>query len=66
VTIDFVIRLPPSRTKKEAIGVVVDRLTKTTHFIPVNVKDSMEKLVWVYTQEVVRLHGVLSNFGKKL
>jgi hypothetical protein len=53
--------LPPSQTKKDAIWVVVDRLTKTTHFIPVNVKDSIEKLARIYTQEVVRLYGVLSS-----
>jgi hypothetical protein len=39
----------------------VDRLTKSAHFIPVNVRDSMEKLAHIYTQEVVRLHGVPSS-----
>jgi hypothetical protein len=61
VTIDFVTRLPPSQTKKDTIWVVVGRLIKTAHFIVVNVRDSMEKLVWIYTQEVVRLHGMPSS-----
>jgi hypothetical protein len=61
VTMDFVTGLPLSQTKKDAIWVVVDRLTKSAHFIPVNVKDSMEKLTRIYTQEVVRLHGVPSS-----
>jgi hypothetical protein len=61
VTIDFITELPPSQTKKDTIWVVVDRLTKSAHFIPVNVKDSMEKLTRIYTQEVVRLHGVTSS-----
>jgi hypothetical protein len=37
---------------------VVDRLTKSAYFIPVNVRDSMEKMAQIYTQEVVRLHEV--------
>jgi hypothetical protein len=36
----------------------VDRLTKTAHFIPVNVRDSMEKLTSMYTHEIVRLYEV--------
>jgi hypothetical protein len=61
VTMDFVTGLPPGKTNKDAIWVVDDRLIKTSHFIPVNVKDSMEKLTWIYTQEVVRLHRVPSS-----
>jgi hypothetical protein len=61
VTMDFVTGLPPSWTKRDAIWVVVDRLTKSTHFILVNVRDSMKKLTRIYTQEVVRLHGVPSS-----
>jgi acyl-ACP thioesterase len=52
VTIDFVIGLPLSQTKKDAIWIVVNRLTKTAHFILV-------KLVRIYNKEVVRLHKVL-------
>jgi hypothetical protein len=59
VTLDFVSGLPPSMINNEAIWVVVDRLTKSAHFIPVNIRDSMEKLTQIYTQEVVRLHRVL-------
>jgi hypothetical protein len=38
--------------------VIVDKLTKTTHFIPVRVKYSLEKLTKLYIWEIVRLHGV--------
>jgi hypothetical protein len=55
---DFVTELPLTQNKKDAIWVVVDRLTKSAHFIPVNVRDSMEKLARTYTQKVVRLYGV--------
>jgi hypothetical protein len=45
---DFVTGLPPYWTKKDTIWVVVNRLTKTVHFILMNVKDSMEKLAQIY------------------
>ena len=37
---------------------IVDRLTKSAHFLPVNVEDSLEKLAQLYVDEIVRLHGV--------
>jgi hypothetical protein len=58
---DFFTGLPPSQTQRDAIWVVVDWITKLAHFIPMNVRDSMEKLTRIYTQEVVRLHRVLSS-----
>ena len=41
-----------------ALWVIVDRLTKSAHFLPVNVGDSLEKLAQLYVDEIVRLHGV--------
>ena len=37
---------------------IVDRLTKSTHFLLVNVEDSLEKLAQLYVDEIVRLHRV--------
>ncbi len=37
---------------------VVDRLTKSAHFIPIKITYTMEKLAQLYIQEVVRLHGI--------
>ena len=37
---------------------IVDRLTKFAHFLPINVEDSLEKLAQLYVDEIVRLHGV--------
>ena len=37
---------------------IVDRLTKSDHFLLVNVEDSLEKLAQLYVDEIVRLHGV--------
>lgn len=55
---DFVTGLPKTTGGKNAIWVVVDRLTKTTRFISVNMSDNMEKVAGLYIREVVRLHGV--------
>ena len=54
----FVTGLPRTRRQHDAIWVIVDRLTKFAHFLPVNVKDSLEKLAQLYVDEIVRLHGV--------
>ncbi|KAK5785564.1 hypothetical protein PVK06_040160 [Gossypium arboreum] len=58
VTMDFESGLPVSASKKDAIWVVVDRLTKSAHFIPVRTDFSMDKLAELYVSQIVRLHGV--------
>jgi len=42
----------------DSIRVVVDRLTKLAHFIPVRIDYNAEQLAKVYVKEIVRLHGV--------
>ena len=55
---DFVTRLPLKQRKHDSIWVIVDRLIKLTHFIPVRIDYSMDKLVELYVDEIIRLHGV--------
>ena len=55
---DFVTSLPRTQMQHDAIWVIVDRLTKSAHFLPVNVEGSLEKLAQLYVNEIVRLHGV--------
>ena len=55
---NFVYGLPRSQKGHDVILVIVDRLTKTAYFLPVNMKYSLKKLVKLYMDEVVRLHGV--------
>lgn len=55
---DFVIGLPLSASKKNVIWVIVDRLTKSAHFIAVKTDWSLQKLAEVYIQEIGRLHGI--------
>src|SRR3954468_17450462 len=47
-----------TQKRKDMIWVIVDRLMKSAHFIPVNQKDNAEKLVEVYVKEIVSKHGV--------
>ncbi|GKB19429.1 putative reverse transcriptase domain-containing protein, partial [Tanacetum coccineum] len=56
---DFVTKLPKTATGQDSIWVIVDRLTKSTHFLPMREDDSMEKLTRQYLKEIVLRHGVL-------
>ncbi|KAG8473004.1 hypothetical protein CXB51_034923 [Gossypium anomalum] len=58
ITMDFISGLPLTPGKKNAIWVIVDRLTKSTHFIPVRTDYSLNKLDELYIREIVRLHGI--------
>ena len=55
---NFVTALPRSPKGNNAVWVVVDRLTKSAHFIPFRVGQSTELLADKYMREIVRLHGV--------
>ena len=55
---DFVVGLPLIGRKHDSIWVVVDRLTKSAHFLPVRTHYSLDKLPEMYIKEIVRLHGI--------
>nr|GEW07597.1 putative reverse transcriptase domain-containing protein [Tanacetum cinerariifolium] len=44
ITMDFVTKLPRTQSRNDTIWVVVDRLTKSTHFLPMNETEPMDKL----------------------
>lgn len=54
---DFFVGLPWTQRKFEAVWVIVERLTKLAHFIPVVTTYYSEELGKVYICEIVRLHG---------
>ncbi|GJV22888.1 putative reverse transcriptase domain-containing protein [Tanacetum coccineum] len=58
ITMDFVTKLSKTSTGQYTIWVIVDRLTKSTHFLPMRKNDSIEKLTRQYLKEVVTRHGV--------
>ena len=61
ISMDFVDGLPRSRKGNTGIWVIVDRLTKSAHFIPVKSKRTAPWLASVYIKEIVRLHGIPSS-----
>jgi hypothetical protein len=58
INMDFIVGLPLTPQKHDSIWVIVDRLTKTTHFIPVHTTYSAERYAEIYIDLVVHLHGV--------
>ena len=57
-TMDFVSSFPLTQMKHDSVWVIVDKLTKSTHFLPVRLDYSMDRLVKLYVKEIVRLHGI--------
>nr|GEY58111.1 DNA/RNA polymerases superfamily protein [Tanacetum cinerariifolium] len=60
ISMDFVTGLPRTQRRHDAIWVVVDRLTKSAHFLPICKDYSVSKLAETFQQEIVRLHGTPS------
>ncbi|GJW93390.1 putative reverse transcriptase domain-containing protein [Tanacetum coccineum] len=55
---DLVTKLPRSNSGYDAIWVIVDRLTKLAHFLPIREDYKTEKLARIYINEIVARHGV--------
>ncbi|KAD4585763.1 hypothetical protein E3N88_23364 [Mikania micrantha] len=78
ISMDFITKLPRTPSGCDTIWVIVDRLTKSAHFLAIKENDKMEKLARIYVKEVVSRHGVpisiisdrdarfTSNFWKSL
>ncbi|GJV76685.1 putative reverse transcriptase domain-containing protein [Tanacetum coccineum] len=58
ITMDFVSGLPRTPSGYDTIWVIVDRLTKSAHFLLMKKRDSMEKLIRLYLKAIVCRHGV--------
>ncbi|GKA31789.1 putative reverse transcriptase domain-containing protein [Tanacetum coccineum] len=58
ITMDFIIKLPKTSSGYNTIWVIVDRLTKSAHFLPMKETNSMERLTRLYLKEVVLRRGV--------
>ncbi|XP_073061751.1 uncharacterized protein [Primulina eburnea] len=58
ITMDFVVGLPRTQKGYNSIWVIVDRLTKSSHFLPVKTTYSMNQYADAYVQEIFRLHGI--------
>nr|GEZ64314.1 putative reverse transcriptase domain-containing protein [Tanacetum cinerariifolium] len=51
ITMDFVTKLPMTSSGYDTIWMIVDRLTKSAHFLPMREDDSMDKLTKLYLKE---------------
>jgi hypothetical protein len=57
-SMDFIVGLPLTARKFDSIWVIVDRLSKSTHFIPVHTNYNVQKYAGIYIAPVLCLHGV--------
>jgi hypothetical protein len=59
ISMDFIVGLPLTTRKCNSIWVILNRLTKSAHFIPVNTNYNIQKYAEIYIARVLCLHGVL-------
>ena len=57
IAVDFITGLPRTSRGNDVIWVIVDCLTKSSHFLPIKKTFSLNRLAKLYIEEVVRLHG---------
>ena len=57
ITMDFVSGLPRTQRGHDCIWVIVDRLTKSAHFLPTRVTYGFDKLAQLYVNEIIKLLG---------
>jgi hypothetical protein len=58
VKMDFITKLPRTRKQHYSIMVVVEKLTKASHFIPVKLTHKETNVVDIYMRELAQLHGI--------
>ncbi|GJW35820.1 putative reverse transcriptase domain-containing protein [Tanacetum coccineum] len=58
IAMDFVTKLPRTSSRHDIIWVIVDRLTKSAHFLPMREDYKMERLARLYLNEIVARNGV--------
>ena len=58
ISLDFITGLPRSKKHNDSIMVVVDRSSKSTHFIPMHSTYEMAQIADISMREIFRLHGI--------
>ena len=58
ITMDFIIGLPATKRHNDGIWMIVDRLTKSAHFLLVSMRTGLDVLAKLYVDQIVSLHGV--------
>jgi hypothetical protein len=57
ISMDFIVGLPWTPNGNDSVWVIVDRLNKVAHFVPVKTWYATEKLADLYVEHILRLHG---------
>jgi transposase InsO family protein len=63
ISMDVIVGLPLAARKKDSIWVIVDRFTKTAHFIAVHTTYSVQQYVELYMDQIVHLHGIAKTIS---
>nr|GFC54823.1 retrotransposon protein, putative, Ty3-gypsy subclass [Tanacetum cinerariifolium] len=66
ISMDFITKLPRSKNGHDTIWVIVDRLSKSAHFLAIREDYSMERLARIYIDEIIVRHGVPILIGPEL
>ncbi|GJY62097.1 putative reverse transcriptase domain-containing protein [Tanacetum coccineum] len=61
ITMDFITKLPKTAAGFDSIWVIVDRLTKSAHFLPMRETDLTEKLTRLYMKDIVARHEIVRS-----
>lgn len=61
ISIDFVTGLPSTLKGSNAIWVIVYRLMKSAHFIPIKINFPLQRLIEIYIEVNVKFHGIQSS-----
>ena len=57
ITMNFVTHLPRTPRRRDTMWVIMDRLTKSAHFLEVRMTFTLEEFFRLYIYDIVRLHG---------
>jgi hypothetical protein len=58
ITMNFIIGLPRTNKKHDSIMVVVEKLMKAVHFVPIKTTHTTTNIVEIFMKEIARLHGI--------
>nr|GEZ78694.1 putative reverse transcriptase domain-containing protein [Tanacetum cinerariifolium] len=58
IMMDFITKLPRSSQGFDTIWVIMDRLTKSAHFLPIRENDPLDKLARLYLNRIISRHGI--------
>ncbi|KAJ0788827.1 putative nucleotidyltransferase, Ribonuclease H [Helianthus annuus] len=58
IAMDFITKLPRTSSDHDSIWVIIDRLTKSTHFLPISEDYKVDKFARIYTDEVICRHSI--------